>query len=63
MNQKVSRIPEEEGSWVIWDYHVIAVVRFGNDEWKVWDEDSKIGRSEGVDLQGDRFCKDLLNVS
>lgn len=38
-HQKAARLPDEP---VIWDYHVVLLVRHGN-QWRVWDLDSVLG--------------------
>ncbi|GAA5992787.1 hypothetical protein JCM5350_002266 [Sporobolomyces pararoseus] len=51
-NQKASRHGEDQGSYVIWDYHVIAIAAYrqgGEEKLVVIDRDSKLG--EMVDLE------------
>ena len=55
-NQKASRHGEDQGSYVIWDYHVIAIAAIrqgGEEKLVVIDRDSKLG--EMVDLEGQPF--------
>jgi hypothetical protein len=63
-NQKASRQPQHQGSYVIWDYHVVAIARIQEGEKErvvVVDRDSKLG--EVVDLSGESASLVELEIS
>lgn len=58
-HQKASKLGPEQGHYVIWDYHVIAVTVEEDESCWAWDQDSRLGMPVGWKV---RRARPLMKV-